>query len=286
LSAANRFVLEDFFQTIGIPLRSGRDFLPSDDAQSRPVVIIDRALADRYWPGENPIGKAIRMPDGRVKRDLEIIGVVGSTKHFSLEEPATPALYLPVRQMTPTLLPFFVGRMIFVARTDGEPLALREPVRRALRTVEADAAVSVRSFDEAIAWARAPRIFNLRLLGFFSAAAVLLAALGLYAITSQAVTMRTREIGIRMALGADGTRVTREVLVGGSRIVLAGIVTGLALAAMLAPVFANMLYGVRAFDPVTFAVIGVTLAAIGVAATWLPARRATKVDPIIALRSE
>lgn len=286
LSAANRFILENFFQTMGIPLRGGRDFLPSDDVRSRPVVIIDQALADRFWPGEDPLGKVIRMPDGREKRDLEIIGVVGATKHFSLEEPATPALYLPVRQITPTLLSFFMARIIFVARIDGDPLALREPVRRTLRSIDAEAAVSLRSLDEAIAWAKAPRIFNLRLLGFFSAVAVLLAAIGLYAITSQAVTMRTREIGIRMALGADGSRIMREVLAGGARVVFAGVATGLACAAALAPLIGNMLYGVRAFDPVTFAVIGALLSAIGVAATWFPARRATRVDPIIALRSE
>jgi predicted permease len=287
LSAANRFILENFFQTMGIPLRGGRDFLPSDDEKGRPVVIIDQALADRFWPGEDPLGKVIRVPDGREKRDLEIIGIVGATKHFSLEEPATPALYLPVRQITPTLLSFFVGRMIFVARIDGgDPLALREPVRRTLRSIDADAAVSLRSFDEAIAWAKAPRIFSLRLLGFFSAVAVLLAAIGLYAITSQAVTMRTREIGIRMALGADRSRITREVLAGGARVVFAGVATGLAGAAALVPLIGNMLYGVRAFDPWTFTVIGGLLSAIGIAATWLPARRATKVDPIIALRSE
>jgi putative ABC transport system permease protein len=287
LSAANRFILENFFQTMGIPMRRGRDFLPSDNEKGRPVVIIDQALADRFWPGEDPLGKVIRMPDGRGKRDLEIIGVVGATKHFSLEEPATPALYLPVRQITPTLLSFFVARMIFVARVDdADPLALRESVRRMLRDIDPDAAVSLRSFDEAIAWAKAPRIFNLRLLGFFAAAAVLLASIGLYAITSQSVTMRTREIGIRMALGADRSRITWEVLAAGARVVFVGIAVGLACAAALAPLIGNMLYGVHAFDPVTFAVIGALLSVIGLVSTWLPARRATKVDPIIALRSE
>jgi putative ABC transport system permease protein len=249
-------------------------------------VIIDQALANRFWPGEEPLGKAIRLPEGRTQRELEIIGVVGTTKHFSLEESGTPAIYLPVRQMTPTLLSLFGGRMIFVARTEGDPSALKESARRALRRVAPDATVTLRSLDEAVGWAKAPRIFNLRLLGFFSAVAMLLAAIGLYAITSEAVTTRTREIGIRMALGADGRRIAREVLASGARVVAGGIGTGLMLAALLAPLGATMLYGVRAFDPVTYLAIAGTIGAVALLAAWLPARRATKVDPIVALRAE
>jgi putative ABC transport system permease protein len=176
--------------------------------------------------------------------------------------------------------------MIFVVKTDGEPLALKEAARQLVRAVAPNAGLSIRSFDEVIAWASAPRIFNLRLLGFFSATAVLLAAIGLYAITSQAVTARTREIGIRMALGANRRRIAREVLGGSAVIVAIGIGMGLALAALLAPLGAAMLYNVRAFDPITYVVIAGTLGAVALLASWLPARRATQVDPIIALRSE
>lgn len=286
LSAANRFILEDFFKTLGIPLHAGRDFRAGDDAKARPVVIIDQALADRFWPGEDPLGKVIRLADGRRKHDLEIVGIAGATKHFSLEETATPAIYLPLRQMTPTLLSFFISRINFVARTEGAPLALKEAARRSLHSLAPDAAISLRSMDEAIAWAKAPRVFSIRLLGFFSGVAVLLAAIGLYAITSQAVTARTKEIGIRMALGADRADIMRNVLVDGARIVTLGIGTGLLLAAALTPLGATMLYGVRAIDPLTYAAIAGVLGSVALLASWLPARRATKIDPIIALRTD
>ena len=288
LSAANRFVLENFFATAGIPLLAGRDFRASDNATGRAVVIIDEALARRDWPGVDPIGKSIRIRDGvsPEPRELEIVGIVGPTKHFSLEEKSTPALYLPFRQVQRASLPFVVGRLVFVAKTDHDPLALSESARRELRALDPNAAVSLRSFDEAIAWARAPRIFNLYLLGFFSATAVLLAVLGLYAVTAQSVTARTRELGIRIALGADRARIARLVLGGTARLTLAGIAGGLALAALLAPLLARMLYGVGAFDALTYGAVAAALASITFLAAWLPAQRATRVNPIDALRSE
>ncbi len=287
-SAANRFVLENFFATTGIPLLAGRDFRANDDATGRSVVIIDRALARRDWPGEDPLGKTIRIRDGMSAepRDFEIIGIAGPTKHFSLEEAGTPTFYLPFRQLQPGNLSFVIGRLVFVAKTSGDPLALRESARRELRALDASAAVTIRSFDEAIAWARAPRVFNLHLLSFFSATAVLLAVLGLYAITAQAVTARTREIGIRIALGADRARIARLVLGNGARLALAGIASGLGLAALLSPLLGRMLYGVAAFDPLTYGAVAAGLGFVAGLATWLPARRATHVDPLVALRAE
>ncbi len=287
-SAANRFVLENFFATAGIPLLAGRDFRASDNFAGRAVVIIDQTLAHRDWPGLDPVGRTIRIRDGvsPEPRELEIVGIVGPTKHFSLEETGTPTLYLPFRQVQRASLPFVAGRLVFVAKTESDPLALKESARRELRALDASAAVSLRSFDEAIAWARAPRIFNLYLLGFFSATAVLLAVLGLYAVTAQAVTARTRELGIRLALGADRARIARLVLGGTARLTLAGISVGLALAALFAPLLARMLYGVGAFDLLTYGAVAVGLTIITFLASWLPARRATKVDPMVALRSE
>jgi predicted permease len=288
LSAANRFVLEDFFTTTGIPLLAGRDFRASDDATGRPVIIIDEALARRDWPGEDPIGKTIRIRDGMMSepRDLEIIGVAGPTKNFSLEEAGTPTFYLPFRQLQPGNISFVIGRLVFVAKTANDPLALKDSARRELHAIDANAAVSLRSFDEAIAWARAPRTFNLHLLAFFSTTAVLLAALGLYAITAQAVAARTRELGIRVALGADRAAILRLVLGSTARLAFFGIGGGVLLAAALTPLLARMLYGVAAFDPLTYGTVVAALTALTLLATWLPARRATKVDPITALRAE
>ncbi len=288
LSAANRYIMENFFSTAGIPLLAGRDFRPADDSGSRPVIIIDQALALTYWPGEDPVGKAILIRDGTTPkpRELVIVGVAGSTKHFSLEEAGTPAIYLPVRQMMPGNLGFFLGRLNFVVRTAGDPLALKESARRALRAVEGSATATVRSFDEAIAWAQAPRIFNVRLLGFFSSMAVLLSLLGLYAITAQTVTARTREIGIRMALGADRLRIARHVFGSGSRLILSGIAGGIALAVALTPLLGHMLFQVRPHDPATYGLVAAGLAVTALLATWIPIRRATRIDPIIALRTE
>ncbi|MBA4138311.1 MAG: hypothetical protein C0518_13445 [Opitutus sp.] len=286
LSAANRFVLEDYFRTVGIPLHAGRELTANDDARSRRVVVIDRALAERHWPGENPLGQTIIVPDGRARTEYEIVGVAGSTKHFSLEEAATPALYFPVRQMPASLLPFFASRINFVVRTAGDPASLKEPARRTLRALDPAAVVSLRTLDEANAWAKAPRIFNARLLGFFGALSLLLVTIGLYAVTAQAVTARTREIGIRMALGADNRRVVREVLGDGLRLVALGIGIGLVLAYLLAPLGRSLLFQINFFDPATYGVIAVSLGGVAVLAAWLPARRAAQVDPIITLRGD
>lgn len=288
LSAANRFVAEGYFATVGIPLLAGRDFRTDDDAARRPVVIIDQALAQAHWPGEDAVGKTIRFrePTLAQPRELEIVGVVGPTKNFSLEERGTPTVYLPFRQMVPGSVSFFTARSIFVLKTASDPLSLRDSVRRELHAVEPNAALSLRSFEEAIAWARAPRIFNLRLLGFFAGAAVLLAVIGLYAITAQAVTARTREIGIRLALGANPARMTRTLFADGARLTLAGIVGGLGLAAMLSPLMARMLYDVNRFDGPTYGAAAALLALVALLATWLPARRAARVEPLAALRSE
>jgi len=285
-SAANRYIHENYFATVGIPLRAGRDFAATDDAKSRPVVTIDEALAARDWPGENPLGKTILVREGAQPREFEIIGVVGNAKNFSLEETGTPTFYFSARQMPSSHLAFLPGRMTYVARASGDPATLKEPARLALRALDADAAVTLRTLAEATAWATAPRVFNLRLLGFFSASALLLASLGLYASTTQAVTARTREIGVRLALGAEHHRIVREILREAVGISIAGLLGGLALAALLAPLAAHLLYGIHPYDAFTYSAVAVVLTLIVLGAAWFPARRATKVDPLAALRSE
>jgi len=285
-SAANRYIHERYFETVGIPLRSGRDFTSTDDAKSRPVVIIDEALAARDWPGENPLGKTISLREGAQAREFEVVGVVGNAKNFSLEETGTPTLYFSARQMPAWQLAFLTGRMTYVARTAGDPQALKEPARRLIRDLDPDAAVTLRTLEEATAWATAPRIFSLRLLGFFSASALLLASLGLYASTAQAVAARTREIGVRLALGADHRRIVGQILREAVAISASGLVGGLTLAALLTPLAAHLLYGIHPYDAATYLAVAIALTLIVLGAAWFPARRATKVDPLVALRTE
>lgn len=285
-SAANRFIGEDCFAALGIPLLSGRDFRPTDDADGQPVVIIDQSLAARFWPGEEPLGKSILLRTNGLPQELHIVGVVGPTKNFSLEEAGTPTLYLPARQMAAWNLPFYVGRLLFVVRTEGDPLALKEAAGRAIRSVDANAAVVPRTLEEATAWARAARVFSLRLLGFFCGAAILLAGLGLYAVTAQSVASRTRELGIRLALGEAPRALLRRTLAESGRWALLGIGAGLVLAAALAPLLRGMLHGVPGFDVLTYGLVAAGFLLLALLAAWLPARRAARLDPVTALRAE
>jgi putative ABC transport system permease protein len=270
-----RTITPGYFQTMKIPLRTGRDFTEQDNAGVRPVAMIDETLAQLYWPGEDPIGKRLDLQfesgDGPVWR--EIVGVVGRIKYKG-------QIFYPLAQ----------GRtsgMHLVARTTTDPLSLVSAVRGVIRDVDPEQTVyRVMTMEQVVADAVARPRLTMLLLGLLAALALSLAVVGVYGVMSYAVAQRTQEIGIRMALGAKAGDVLKFIIRQGMKLVLIGIGIGLMGALALTRLMTNLLFGVGATDPVTFIVIALLLTTVALLACWIPARRATKVDPMIALRCE
>ncbi|HEY7184239.1 MAG TPA: ABC transporter permease, partial [Blastocatellia bacterium] len=276
-------VSPNYFRAMGIPLLRGRLFTAFDTKGALRVAIINSTMAKRYFPNEDPIGKRIQLTglfnnDPEVYR--EIVGIVGDVKSNSLVQETPPQTYEPYTQET---LPF----MTLVARTAGDPMGLNEAIRREVLQLDKEQPIfNGDTLDSLIAKSTGDQRFSMMLLGVFASAAIALASVGLYSVMSYAVTHRTHEVGIRMALGAQCRDVVGLILRQGLRLALSGVAIGLIAAWAATRLLINMLYGVSATDMPTFA--GVSLLLIGVAllACYIPARRATKVDPMAALRSE
>ena len=268
-----------YFEATKTPLVRGRYFDQRDAAQSPHALIINEVVARNVFPNENPIGKRLKM--GFNDYTGEIVGVVANTKHLTLDQSPVEEVYTPFAQA-----PYW-GTMVLTIRTSSRPLSLARSVRELVRGIDPDQPVSkVRSMDEVMeASVAAPR-FRTLLLGLFGLAALFLGALGIYGVMSYSVSQRTREIGIRIALGAAGPEVIKLVLRQGLRLTLAGLAIGLVGALGMTRLLSGMLYEVRPTDPMTFAGVSVLLAAIALLASYIPARRATKVDPMVALRCE
>jgi putative ABC transport system permease protein len=274
-----RAVTPGYFTALEIPLREGRLFTDQDRQGSEPVVLIDENLARQYWPHQDPVGQHLRR--GQRGPWATIVGVVGHVKHSALVGDSDKGVYYyPLYQ---TGIPY----NFFVAKTDANPLSLADAIREAVRAVDPNQPVhDLKSMDQRIAESLGPQRFALRLLGFFAAVAVLLAALGLYGVISYTVTQRTQEIGIRMALGAERGQLLGLVIGQALRLALAGVVVGAVVAVALARLLSSQLFEVRAFDPVTLGATALVLMLVALAASYGPARRATRVDPMIALRYE
>jgi len=272
-------VTPGYRRALGITLLAGRDFDSRDRAGAPLAAMVNRAFAESAWPGENPLGKRFRLsPDDTAR--ATVVGVLASVKQRSLTEPDRAQLYLPHAQAPARTLSL-------VVRTSGDPAGLAPAVRQAVRGQDPDLPVSsLSTMDEVVR----QRIFEPRVYGglfaAFAAVALLLAAVGLYGVVSYGVAQRRHEVGVRIALGASPSDVVRLVVGGGARLVALGLLLGVPTALLFARALRGALYGVSASDPATFASISVLLAAIALAATWLPARRAARVDPSIALRSE
>jgi predicted permease len=272
----------NYFRAAGIPLRRGRLFAWSDKVGSARVVIINEALARLHFPNQDPMGQRIHLDvaSGKLDEGWEIVGVVGDVRQHGLAEEARPCIYRPQAYS-------FMESGNLLVRTADAPMALAEAVRKAVLEIDPNQPVAnVRTLENAIAGSLSQRRFVLVLLAGFAGMALLLAAIGLYGVIAYAVTQRTREIGIRMALGATRRDVQSLVVGHGMKLAVIGLVLGLAGAMGLTRVLGRMLYEVTPTDPATFA--GVTLVLMGVAlfSCWLPARRAARVDPMGALRSE
>jgi predicted permease len=270
----------DYFAAMGIPLLRGRVFNAADTADTTPVFVIDEALANREWPGADPIGARITWRFSERSVTGEIIGVVGSVRYGALAEepPATTYFWFPQRP----------GRELsIVARTTGNPLDLAAPMAAEVRAIDANQPVAdVRLLRDFVSSDLSQSRFTLWLLAGFAAAALLLAAIGLYGVIAFGVSRRTQEIGIRLALGARRADVLRMVMVRGLLLTAAGLAIGAAAAIALGRVMSGLLYGIAPSDPATLLGVAAVLAAAAALATLAPALRATRVDPVTALRSE
>jgi putative ABC transport system permease protein len=274
-----RSVTPQYFRTLGIPLEAGRGFADSDTVQAPPVILVNQTLARLFWPGANPLGGRLVI-DAPNRRVAEIVGVVGDVKPDRVEGADWPTIYSPFAQVP-------VTTMVMAVRTSGPPRRLAPSVERAIRQIDPDQPVAdLRSMDDVMDQAVSGARFNTLLLSVFAEIAFLLAAMGIYGVIAYDVSQRTHEIGIRMALGAQAGDVLKLVLGQGARLAACGIAAGLGAAFGLTRLMATMLYGVEATDPYTFAAISVLLAAVALAASYLPARRAMRLDPVTALRHE
>ena len=269
-----------YFKTMGIPVKQGRTFTDVEDAETRPVIIVSESFAKRHFPGEDPLGKRIKVFMAEDPAWTEIIGVVGDVRYDNLTAEAEPTVYYPHPGLT---YPF----MTLVIRTAGDPAEMAPVVRREIAAIDPEQPVSdVRTMTQVMADTVARARFNTLLLGIFAGLATLLAAVGIFGVMNYSVQLRTREIGLRMALGAQPGRVLMLVLRQGLLLTLIGIGVGLAGSLALSRVMSGLLYGVGASDPATFTAIVVVLAVVSLIACYIPARRATRVDPLIALKYE
>jgi putative ABC transport system permease protein len=275
----SRYATPGYFETMKIPLKSGRYFTVHDRRGGEPVYIVDENLARQYWPGENPVGK--RMRRGSATPWATIVGVVGNVKHSDLAGDTDKGTYYAAMLQNPAPM------ASVVAKTGGDPGRLAAGIRDAVSAVDPKQPVHGLKSMEALLWnSLAPRRFVVRLMGFFAAAALFLAALGLYGVIGYSVARRTREIGIRMALGAESRSVLALVLGQGLRLAGAGVALGLAGALAGVRLLGSQLFHAGPFDPVTFFAMAAVLMAAALLASWIPARRATRVDPLEALRYE
>ena len=281
-----RMATPGYFKTMDIPLLRGRDFTEQDSRDSAGVVIISQAMAKLHWPHEDPIGKQIRPGYPNVSMACTIVGVVGDVRQYlAIEEP--PTAYYPYAQIPASLGPIIFGRTALAVRTAGNPAQLAEAIRQTIQDIDSDAPIfQVSTMDDLMSNAADSSRFQMVLLGIFAGIGLLLAAVGIYGLMSYSVTQRTREIGIRMALGAERDDVLRMVVRQGLGLSLMGLGAGMVGALALTRVMVTMLYGVGPTDLATFGVVPIGLFAVALAASYIPARRATKVEPVVALREE
>ena len=279
-----RIIATDYFETMGIPLRQGRVFDENDRLNSAPVVIVNERFANKFFPGQNVLGKRIKpgfSADDTGEKMREIIGVVGNVKHLSLKNDDSPEMYMPRTQ-----IPFDIVSLV-VRTSVSNPAALTPAVRKELAALDGTILLtSVRIFDEYISRSLARPRFNALLLSIFAGTALLLTAIGIYGVMAYSVAQRTNEIGIRIALGAGKSSIFRLVVGRAMTLVAISLVAGVLGAFAATRLLNSLLYGVGASDPVTFMAIVLLVSTVAFVAAWLPARRAAHVDPIVALRAE
>lgn len=278
-----RTVAGDYFRTMGIPVLQGRDFTAEDRVDSPPVGLVNQSFVREYFPDENPIGARIAWARGNPRRWMTIVGVVGDVKHYGLNLPELPAFYSTFQQQDQPW-----KRWTYLAvRSDGDNPGLAGQVKNQIWSIDKQIPVTrLRPMTDVMSASLAAERFNMTLMGTFAGVALLLAAIGIYGVISYSVTQRTHEIGVRMALGAKAGDVLRGVLTEGLLLAGVGVAIGLGAAFAVSRVMSSLLFGVSATDPMIFVAVPVILIGVAVGATFIPALRATKVDPMIALRYE
>jgi len=267
-----------------IPLLQGRTFTLADRQGSAPVTIINKTLARKYWPGEDALGKHMRMSGGETNPPwMTVVGIVGDVRRLGLAEELTPELYVPYRQYPWMNLPHSA-----VVRTYANPMLVADSIRRSVSEIDPNEAIDSVTTMERIIHLRSlnDRSFNMVLLGILAALALLLSVVGIYSVMSYSVSQRTQEIGVRLALGARRKDVLWLVLQMGAKTAIVGVAVGLCAALILSRFMSSLLFKVSAADPITFASVAILLSAVVFLANYIPARRATRVDPLVALRYE
>ena len=266
----------DYFKALGLGVTRGRDFTDADRQRSVPVAIINERMADRYWPNQDPIGRTFRFDSETIAR--RVVGVVKTIKYQTLGETPQPAIYLPFEQ-------HYTDGLVLYVRTTGDPSQAIGTVQRELRAMDAQVPLeNAASVDEIIDQSLWMVRIAAGLLAVFGALALALASVGLYGLVAYSVNQRRRELGVRMALGAGGNAVLRLVLRDGMSLVLIGLVCGVGLSLMVARALESLLLGVNAIDPASFAGASLLLGTVAFAGSYLPAWRASRFDPLVALR--
>jgi putative ABC transport system permease protein len=283
-----RIISPDYFHGMGIPLLSGRHFTEADDGDRTPVAIVSSVLAKNHFPDRSAVGQRVLIDDtSGDPRPVEIVGIVGPVKQTNLETPPRADIYLPLRQMPPEAVPWLRSSTYYVMKVARGAPDVEPTLRAAIRNADGNVAVgAVRPMTNMVAGALASRRFSLLLIGSFAGAAIFLAVAGLYAVIAYGIQQRTREIGVRLALGATRTRILVMIFREGGLLLLAGLGAGLGMALAMAKLIAGQMYGVSERDPFSFAVVSVILATVSLLGCGIAARRATKVDPMVALRYE
>ena len=282
-----------YFDVLRIPVLRGRAFNDRDDGAGARVAIINQALANKFWPTGEPLGERIILGKGYgpefEEPERQIVGVVGDVHNFGMTADALPAVYIPMAQVTDglTALAARASTLVWIVRTRGAPSQLSSAIQNQLQQASGGLPVaSIRSMDEVVSQSRASADFNTLLMSIFGCTAILLAAIGVYGLMAYSVAQRTQDIGIRLALGAEPASIRNMVMAQGMRLAVVGIVIGLASSFGLTRLLSSFLFGVKPLDPLVFTLAPAMVAAIALFAVWLPARRATRIDPITALRCE